>query len=135
MENKMTKVMWYDELIGIVEGSDYADKSGAVEFLEAQKALIVNKAAKAKERAAEKKAEGDELRGLVESALTDELQSAGAILESVSEYYPEATRAKVTARLTQLCKANIAYKEQITVDGKKAMHYRLATAADSVDAE
>lgn len=123
---KMTKTMWYDELVAIVNGSDYENKEEAVAFLEGQKALVEAKKVKAKERAAAKKAEGDELRGLVEGVLTSEFQSADALLLALNEV-EDLTKAKVVARLTQLCKAGVAEKEQIKgEDGAKRMYYKLA---------
>ncbi len=122
---KMTKAMWYDELAVIVEGSDYENKDGALEFIAAQKALLEAKAEKAKARAAAKKAEGDALRGEVEAALTGEFQTAEQITEVVGG--EDVTKAKVVARLTQLVTAGIAIKEQIKgEDGRKVMNYRLA---------
>ena len=38
----------------------------------------------------------------------------------------DLTKAKVIARLTQLCKAGEAVKTEVTVDGKKRMAYSLA---------
>ena len=90
----------------------------------AQKTMeqIDAKAAKAKEKAAEKKAEGDALRNAIEAVLTDEVQTLDQILEQVD--FEDVTKAKITARLTQLIKAGRAYKVQVKLEnGKKAMAY------------
>lgn len=76
---------------------------------------------KAKERAAEKKADGDELRAKIEALLTDEFQTGDEITAALND--PEITKAKVTARLTQLVKAEKAFKTTIKVDNRKIVAY------------
>ena len=81
-------------------------------------------AAKAKEKAAEAKVKGDELRDIVAGLLTDEVQTIDAILAQVD--FADVTKAKVTARLTQLCKAHIAEKETVKVENRTLTAYKLA---------
>lgn len=120
---KVTKKEYYVMLKEVVENSNFENKDELVEFIEKQITLLDNKAAKAKERAAEKKAEGDELRALVEATLTDEYQTIADITEQIDS--EDVTKAKVTARLTQLVKDGLAVKEEAkTEDGKKVMVYR-----------
>lgn len=123
---KTTKTQWFDILAGIVEKSDYEDKAGALEFIERQKELLANKAAKAKEKAAEKKAEGDELRAAVEAVLTNEPQTIEAILAQIEG--EDLTKAKITARLTSLVNNNIAVREEIKDGSRKIKAFRLADA-------
>jgi len=85
---------------------------------------IVNKAEKAKVRAAEKRAEGDVLRATVADVLTDEYQTIAEITEKINAVDPEITRAKVTARLTALVKENLAHKTLVKLeDGRKVNAY------------
>ena len=120
---KVTKKEYYVMLKEVVENSNSENKDELVEFIEKQITLLDNKAAKAKERAAEKRAEGDELRSLVEATLTDEYQTITDITEQIDN--EDVTKAKVTARLTQLVKDGLAVKEEArTEDGKKVMVYR-----------
>lgn len=120
---KVTKKEYYVMLKEVVENSNSENKNELVEFIEKQITLLDNKAAKAKERAAEKRAEGDELRALVEATLTDEYQTIADITEQIDN--EDVTKAKVTARLTQLVKDGLAVKEEAkTEDGKKVMVYR-----------
>lgn len=120
---KITKKEYYVMLKEVVENSNSENKDELVEFIEKQITLLDNKAAKAKERAAEKRAEGDELRALVEATLTDEYQTIADITEQIDN--EDVTKAKVTARLTQLVKDGLAVKEEAkTEDGKKVMVYR-----------
>ena len=101
-----------------------------VEFCEKEIEALDKKAAKAKETAAKKKAEGDELTEKVFEVLTDEFECIACITEKVGD--EDVSIAKVQYRLGQLVKAGRAEKEEITIeseDGKKrrkAMAYRLA---------
>lgn len=120
---KVTKKEYYVMLKEVVENSNSENKDELVEFIEKQITLLDSKAAKAKERAAERRAEGDELRALVEATLTDEYQTIADITEQIDN--EDVTKAKVTARLTQLVKDGLAVKEEAkTEDGKKVMVYR-----------
>lgn len=121
---KMTKKDWYEELKGVVAGSDYAQKDEAIEFLDAQIGLLDAKAEKAKERAAAKRAETDELKAAVAAVLTDELQTADAIAAQIEG--EDVTKQKVVSRLTALVKDGVAAKEQIKVEKDKKMAYKLA---------
>lgn len=87
---------------------------------------------KAKERAAEKKADGDELRAKIEALLTDEFQTGDEITAALND--PEITKAKVTARLTQLVKAEKAFKTTIKVDNRKIVAYS-NTPAETAETE
>ena len=112
-----------DKVVAIT-GDDvinYVDKT--VEQLNA-------KAAKAKEKAAEKKAEGDELRNAVQAVLTDAPQTIDDITAQIEIDNVEVTKSKVTARLTQLTKAGIASKEPAKVGDRKIMTYKLVDAAE-----
>lgn len=125
MENvkKLTKKDYYEMIKGIVVESDAENKDELVAFVDKQVEAIDTKAEKAKERAAEKKANGDALRERVERLLTDEYQTVDDIFEKVEG--TDLTKAKIIARLTQLVKADIAEKAQAkTEDGKKVMVYK-----------
>ena len=126
MAEKMTKVMWFEEIKTVVEASDYERKDDAIEFIDKQLELIASKAEKARKRAAKTKAEGDELREAVRAVLTDEFQTIDDIVAQVVE--EGVTKAKVTARLTQLVKAEMAEKDMVkTEDSRKVTAYKLAS--------
>ena len=120
---KMTKAMWLEEIKGVVEAADYENKEGAIEFINKQIETLAAKAEKAKEKAAKAKAEGDELRAIVEGILTADAQPIDDIVAQIEG--EDVTKAKVTARLTQLVKAEMAEKEQVKVGDRKVMAYRL----------
>jgi len=85
---------------------------------------------KAKERAAKKRAEGDELLAVVEGLLTDEYQTGDEIASQIAD--ADVTRPKVTARLTKLIRANKAHKaEAKTEEGKKVMVYAKGPAPEA----
>jgi len=86
---------------------------------------------KAKERAAEKRAESDELRATIKAVLTDEYQTIADIIAQIDG--EDVTPSKVTARLTALIKAGEANKKEVKVNGKARMAYALGAAV--ADAE
>ena len=113
------------EAVGAVEG---IDTDGIVAFCDKEIAALDTRAEKAKERAAEKRAEGDELQAAVLAALTDELASRQEITDRIEG--EDVTLAKVGYRLTALVKQGLAVKEEIAVTGedgksKKVASYRL----------
>lgn len=121
-EKKITKKDMFERLRTLIP-EDADDRDILIEFIDLQIGQIDKKAEKAKERAEKIKAEGDELRAAVEGALTNEWQTISDIIEVIDD--ETVTRAKISARLSALVKAGIADKEQRTVDGKRAMHYKL----------
>lgn len=114
------------EAVGAVEG---IDTDGIVAFCDKEIATLDTRAEKAKERAAEKRAEGDELQAAVLAALTDEPASRQEVTDRIEG--EDVTLAKVGYRLTALVKQGLAVKEEIAVTGedgksKKVAAYRLA---------
>ena len=136
-ETKITKKDFYGALIELVEGMETVgayDAKDVQEFLEKQVAQIDAKAAKAKERAGEKKAEGDEISKRILEVLTDDFQTGECITQLVSDI-PEITKSKVVARLSNLVKQGKVEKEQVkTEDGRKVMAYKLSDADAEGDA-
>ena len=120
---KMPKAMCLEEIKGVVEAADYENKEGAIEFINKQIETLAAKAEKAKEKAAKAKAEGDELRAIVEVILTADAQPIDDIVAQIES--EDVTKAKVTARLTALVNAGIAKKEPVKVGSRKVMAYSL----------
>lgn len=124
MENvKLTKKDYYGMIREIVVESDIENRDELVAFVDKQVEAIDSRAAKAKERAASKKVEGDALRNQVEGLLTNEYQTAEDILAQAQG--ADLTKGKITARLIQLVKAGVAEKETVKVEDRKVMGYRL----------
>ena len=145
MENatKITKAMVLAAIKENVENMEFTgDVTAADVTAYCDKTLeqLANKAAKAKEKAAEKKVEGDELRDAVEAVLTNEYQVIGDIFPQVADEAGEITTAKVTYRLTALVKAGIAEKAEVKVSSegektRKVMGYRLANAEQATEGD
>lgn len=129
MEKKLTKK---DILTAIRTEVETLTEVGGIpvaavlDYVDTTIAQIDTKAAKAKERAAGKKAEGDALREEVFSHVTGEWQTADAITALVAG--EDITKAKVVARLTQLVKAGMVEKEQQKIGDAKLMCYRIVSA-------
>ena len=138
---KLTKKEYFTGLIAYFRGEDVEiENEDFIEFCQDQIADLDKKAAKAKERAAAKKAESDELTDLVYSVLTDEYQTIADITVAIAETVPDVSASKITARLTKLFNAGAIEKEQISVeDGegkkRKCMAYRLADVSVLADDE
>ena len=118
---KITDTMRYEEIKSLL-----ADREDIVEFCDRKIGQIVAKAEKAKEKNAEKKAAGDELREAVAAVLTNEPQLAEDILGQLEG--EDLTVAKVRARLTQLVNLGLASKAEVKVGDKKRMAYTLPIA-------
>ena len=130
-EKKFTKVEKFEMIREIIAGDGSTEmtpqESMLIDFIDSQIEQIQTKAEKSKERAAAKKAEGDELRKTVQSLLTNEYQSIDDIIAQIDD--EDVTRSKITARLTQLVKAEIVEKDsRKSEEGKKQMVYRLVDA-------
>ena len=116
---KMTKTQMFDLIAEVC-----ADNADIVVFCDAEKAKLAAKAEKAKARAAEKKAIGDELYATVVSVLTSEPQSREAVFAQIEG--EDLTVAKIGARLSQAVKNGVAVKSTEKVDGKNKVMYALA---------
>lgn len=126
-KTKVTKREYFEALKAAVGEMDKVGDyfvEDVVSFLDKQIQQLDAKAEKMRLKAADKKAEGDELREIVFSLLTDELQTGDQITAQVDG--PDITKAKITSRLSQLVKLGKAEKEQIKTDSGKKMAYRLA---------
>lgn len=134
MEKKTTKKEYYEAIRAMVEtvetvGTIPADE--VLAFIDKMVEQLDAKAASAKERAAKKKADGDELREIIQGVLTADFQTIDSIVEQVGR--EDVTKNMVTARLTQLVKAEVAKKEQVKEEGtgRKVMAYALDDGSET----
>lgn len=125
-EKKVTKRENLEAIIEIINASDAENAEELAAVIEKIIEQDAKKAAKAKERAAEKKAEGDELRAQIQGLITTEYQTADAIVEQIGD--PEVTKAKVVNRIGQLVKLGIVQKDEVKIGDNKRMAYKLADA-------
>ena len=126
---KVTKAERYAEIKAILmeQGSD----AELIEFIDAQVEALAKKAEKAKERAAQKAAEGDELRATIEGLMTSEWQSADAIVAAIGD--EDITKGKVVARVSQLVKLGTVEKAEQKIGEKRVMCYKLAEKAEDAE--
>ena len=122
---KVTKKDWYAQIAEVVEASETENKADILAFIEHEVELLNSKAEKAARRAELKKSGGDVLRTQVQQILTDNLQTIEELTAQIDDV--GVTKAKVTARLTQLVKAGVATKDMVkNADGRKVTAYKLA---------
>ena len=128
---KMTKRNVYEALINLANTGNlvYASDEGDVTvtgealiaFAENEIALLDKKAVKAKERAATKRAEGDELMEAVYGVLSADFEPIADIAARIEG--EDVTVAKVQYRLRKLAEAGRAEKAELTIpatEGSKA---------------
>lgn len=115
-QNKMTKKEWFAVLVGIVEGSEYADKDGALEFINHEVELLEKKSGKTGKTKTQKENEVlveqvfDELATFDKGMTVTELQGA-------SEFLAQFSNQKLSALLKKLVDAGRVDK---SIEGKKS---------------
>lgn len=115
---KLTKKEIYEGIRKYYEtGSQELDVDVVVEFCTKEIAALDAKAVKAKERAAAKKAEADELMVQVQDALTDEFQTIADIYAAIEGANADATVSRITYRLSKLVESGLAERTEVTVAG------------------
>ena len=128
-KTKITKKNYFEQIITLAEA---ADREDIVEFARKEIEALDRKAAKAKERAADKKAETDALTEVVVECVTDEFETIADIAARVLGTGAEATVSKISYRLNKLAKdVGSVEKGEVTVkdeNGKsrKLVAYRIA---------
>ena len=135
-EVKVSKRDYLTAIIGAMHtGEIKYDPNDVIAFCEHEIELLDKKTAKAKERAAAKRAEGDELTEQIYNVLSsDEFMTIPEIVKALGDESVSAQRASY--RLRSLVEANRAEKTEITVagsDGGKAskrVAYRKIVAED-----
>lgn len=108
----------------VIVGDAIVTDADIKDFIEKSIAQIDARNEKAKERQAQKKAEGDELRARVKAVLGTEPMKVAEIVAAIND--PEVTSAKVVSRLTQLVNAGDVVKEDVKVDGRTLKVYTIA---------
>ena len=122
---KITKKDYFHAIIALVNG-DACDIPGddIVAFCDKEIAALDTRAAKAKERAAAKRAEGDDLQAAVLGVLTDEPMTRTEVFDALGD--PDTSVAKVGYRLTALVAAGKAVKSEAVVTGEDGKSKKLA---------
>lgn len=124
--NKITKKMVLAAVLEMLEGESDNATIGDIPVPVARDVIsgmitqLDAKAAKAAERAAKVRAEGDELREQVFSVLTNEFQTIPTIITKLDA--ENITPAKVSARLTQLCKLDRVHKTKLKMEDGRTLN-------------
>lgn len=123
MEKKMTKKEMFGLLLELLETAEVAEREELKNFVAHEIEMIENKAEKAKTYKRKKAA--DVLKEQIYTKL-DALEFR-TIHDIVSDFNDaDITAAKVSARLTSLVKEGVAIKEEIKIENRKLMGYKLA---------
>ena len=136
-EIKVTEAMMLTALDAIAADVELQVGEGVVtvtqediqNFASKKLAALEHQKEKARENAAQKRAEGDKLGKVVESVLTNEFQTADEVLAAVLEVWDgdeaDATRQKVIYRLSNLVKLEKAEKTDVKVDKRTIKAYKV----------
>ena len=123
MEKKMTKKEMFGLLLGLLETAEVAEREELKNFVAHEIEMIENKAEKAKTYKRKKPA--DVLKEQIYTKL--DVLEFRTIHDIVSDFNDDdITAAKVSARLTSLVKEGLAIKEEIKIENRKLMGYKLA---------
>ena len=108
----------------VESGDVVVTEADVLDYVNKTIAQIDNKNAKARERAAKAKAEGDALAKAVEEVLGEEPKTVAEILEAVD--VEDATTAKIVARVGKLVRDGVAERVEVkAADGRKLKAYSL----------
>ena len=126
-EKKMTKREMLNAIkVGCTTGEWTVSDVEVAEFCDNEISLLDKKAAKAKERQAAKKAEGDELTEVVKSVLTNDFQVTADIAKAVLEVTGDESNTvhKISYRLGQLVKNGEAESTDVKIPGGEGQKTR-----------
>ena len=128
---KITKREMYEAIrdlagSGALRMQDFNEEisdAAVVEFFENEIATLDKRAQKTKERAAQKRAEGDELTDAIRSAMsTEDFEPIADIAARIEG--EDVTVSKITYRLGQLVKNGEAEKTQVEIAGSEGQKKR-----------
>ena len=123
MEKKMTKNEMFGLLLELLETAEVAERDELKNFVAHEIEMIENKAEKAKTY--KRKKAQDVLKEQIYTKL--DVFEFRTIHDIVSDFDDaDITAAKVSARLTSLVKEGLAIKEEIKIENRKLMGYKLA---------
>ena len=125
---KITKREMFEALVEAAKGAEFKfTAEELIAFAENEIVLLDKKAVKAKERAAIKKAESDDLTEAVRAAMSaEEFEPIADIAARIEG--EDVTVSKITYRLGQLVKNGVAEKTQIEIAGGEGQKKRKVVA-------
>lgn len=116
---KLTKKQKFEMILGLLAEVDNENVEMLTEF--------VNKEIEQLAKKNTKKVEADELKEAIYAVLKADSSylTGGEVLAEVgNSLYPDATQAKVTARLTKLVNEGLVTKKSARIDGRSLMTYK-----------
>ena len=128
-EKKITKRDKLNAIIAMAKGEDFVldvSKEDIVEFCVKEIEALDKKAAKAKERAAEKKSEADALCDKIAAVLGDEFETIADITAKIDD--EDATNSKVGYRCNKLVELGVAVKGEVAVPATESSKARKLVA-------
>lgn len=125
---KITKREHFQNIIDMMDGAENKYTSEQViEFCLSEIAHLDKRAEKARENAAKKKAEGDDLTQVILASLScEEFKTINDIMEAIND--ESVTPNKITYRLGQLFKNDLIEKNEISIAGKDGQKARKVKA-------
>lgn len=126
-----TQADMFTAIKSVFEGGELAENMTAedvVNFCDERLERLAVRAEKSRAYAAKRKADGGVLADAVYAALTSEPQTIDDITASLSEDL-QATRAKVTNRLTTLVKDGKAVKSEVMIENGEGKNRKVAAYA------
>lgn len=136
MADKKTRKDYFEEIKAMIMEDYQEEDKDLVAFVDGEIAKIDNRAAKEKEKRAEKRAQGDELTAAVKTFVQDHEGAVTAQVIADEIGGEDVTKAKVTYRATQLVKAGEIYKVSVkTEDGRKVVAYTAEAPAEAEDTD
>ena len=111
----------------VFKANDFEFGNEVLEYVEKEFAALDHKNAKAKERAAQRRANGDALRGALKDMVGENPITVRELVNAINEdSETEVTTSMVVARMTQLVKAGEVAKVQVKDGSRKLVGYILA---------
>ena len=121
----MTKREKFELVANLVNGAAVEfDREEMLEWCGKEIAALDAKNEKAKERAAEKRAAGDELQARIYALMGEEPMTINDIVAALGD--EDLTPARVVARMKNLVKAEEVAKTAVKVEGRKLVGYTRA---------
>lgn len=110
----------------VFNGGEVTNREDVLNYIAKEFAALDHKNEKARERAAERKANGDALRAALKEMVTDEPVTVKELVDRINwGADKEVTTSMVIARMSQLVKAGEVEKVQVKSDGRKLVGYIL----------
>lgn len=120
MEKKMTKREWFEELVKVVEGSDYPNKEDALVFINHELELLANKKASPSSKSKTQKENEVFIEKVYEELVVLDKPMTVTELMSATVYLGQFSNQKLSALLKKLVDCGRIDKK---IEGKKSYFF------------